>query len=218
MRKINEIIVHCSATKPDWFLHKTAMEKRNEIERWHVEDNKWAGIGYHFLIDRDGTVVKGRDLDGDGDVFEEIGAHTLGHNKETIGVCLIGGFGSSEFDDPHKHFTGVQLTALRNLIDSIEDELGDLKLSGHNEYAAKACPGFQVRRWYEAKSPAPAMSGTEGGAMAGVGLSAVTGGYAALKTSEGWPVMGVVIGAVLIAVVCGSIWYGRKKKSERGRK
>ena len=165
------IIVHCSATPPSWMVDKATSEKVAEIRRWHVQDRGWRDIGYAYLIDRDGTVAKGRDLDGDGNVWEEIGAHTKGKNKANIGICLIGGHGSSENDAFADHFTTEQNKALRELIRELEEMLGPLALHGHNEFAAKACPGFKVSQWYASNPPRSRMQSqtVQGGAMAGVG-------------------------------------------------
>ena len=77
MRKINEIIVHCAAT-PEGKNFKAA-----DIDRWHRE-RKMKCIGYHYVVDLDGTVEPGRPE-------SEIGAHCLGHNQYSIGVCYVGG-------------------------------------------------------------------------------------------------------------------------------
>ncbi|EPX78509.1 hypothetical protein Salmuc_03620 [Salipiger mucosus DSM 16094] len=76
MRDISKIIVHASATQADWMDGYPTGTKMAEIRRWHVEDRGWSDIGYHFLIDRDGTVARGRPL-------ERIGAHFPGaqHRK-----------------------------------------------------------------------------------------------------------------------------------------
>ena len=147
MRPINEIIVHCSATRKTWMQDNTAQEKVAEIRRWHVEDNKWADIGYHFVIDRDGTVVSGRPLG-------RTGAHVAGRNSGTIGICLIGGHGSTANDDPFVNFEPKQLEAAKNLIaDLMADHPGITEVSGHNQYANKACPGFNVPHWFNVPKP-----------------------------------------------------------------
>lgn len=147
MRKIDEIIIHCSATKPGWMADASAEDKRDEIRRWHVEDNGWRDIGYHALIDRDGAVVSGRPID-------DQGAHCRGHNATSLGVCLIGGFGSNENDRFDEHFTPEQNRALRMWIEDAKAKFGTIsKVTGHNEYAAKACPGFPVSRWLANKPP-----------------------------------------------------------------
>ena len=77
MRKINKIIVHCSATP----------EGRNvsaaTIDKWHKERG-WSGIGYHYVVKLDGSIEYGRMVD-------KVGDHCKGHNKSSIGICYIGG-------------------------------------------------------------------------------------------------------------------------------
>lgn len=145
MRTLTEIIVHCSATRPEWMDGQPTTAKVAEIKRWHVQGNGWSDIGYHFLIDRDGAIVTGRPIERDG-------AHVRGHNRGTVGICLIGGFGSSENDDAFEHFTPPQMAALRVLIGKLQNDHRTItKVSGHNEYAAKACPGFRVPLWFKDK-------------------------------------------------------------------
>jgi len=141
MRPLHEIIIHCSATRPEWAKVKGVSWKVEEIRRWHTARG-WSDIGYHYVVDRDGKVAAGRPV-------ERTGAHTLGHNTGTIGVCLIGGHGSTATDEPTEHFTNVQLIALRDLIEKLKKDYPSIRtVSGHNEYAAKACPGFRVDHWY----------------------------------------------------------------------
>jgi hypothetical protein len=141
MRKITEIIVHCTATRPDWWAGKRTSDKVREIKRWHVQDRGWSDIGYHFLIDRDGTIATGRDIARDG-------AHVQGHNAGTIGISLFGGHGSAETDAFSQNYTPQQDAALRNLIGDLRKQYGNVPVTGHNQYAAKACPGFNVPAWF----------------------------------------------------------------------
>ncbi len=143
-RRIDEIIIHCTATRADWWKSRNANQKVAEVRRWHVEDRGWSDIGYHFLIDRDGAVSEGRPL-------ERAGAHAKGHNKRSIGIALFGGHGGSENDLFSDHFTPEQERALRGLIERLGSRFGDLKVSGHNQYAAKACPCFSVPEWRAGK-------------------------------------------------------------------
>jgi hypothetical protein len=116
----------------------TLDEKVAEIKRWHVEERGWRDIGYHRVIDRDGRIAVGRSL-------WEIGAHVVEKNRGTVGVCLLGGHGSSANDGFEDHFTPAQRASLESYLRELS-ELTELKrLSGHNEYSAKACPGFNVR-------------------------------------------------------------------------
>lgn len=142
MRALNEIIIHCTATRPQWMADRHIAEKVAEIRRWHVEDRKWNDIGYHFVIDRDGKVAPGRPL-------ETVGAHVAGRNTGTIGIALIGGHGSAKNDQFDEHFTLEQDRALRGLIVDLKNRYPSIKkVTGHNQYAAKACPGFGVPAWY----------------------------------------------------------------------
>jgi len=135
---VTEIILHCADTRPEWMAGRRIAEKVAEIRRWHVEQRGWRDIGYHWVIDRDGIVAPGRPED-------QIGAHVEGHNAGTIGVCLLGGYGAKANDPFEKNFTPLQAVAVRRLIGKIADRATIRKVSGHNDYAAKACPGFRVR-------------------------------------------------------------------------
>ncbi|MGB1215522.1 MAG: N-acetylmuramoyl-L-alanine amidase [Pikeienuella sp.] len=147
MRPINEIIVHCTATRPEWWKSRTTNQKVAEVRKWHL-DRGWSDIGYHFLIDRNGNVAKGRPVSREG-------AHVRGHNKGTIGVSLFGGHGSSETDDFSDNFTPEQDAALLTLLDDLKAKYGISRITGHNQYAAKACPGFDVPDWLSAAPQLP---------------------------------------------------------------
>lgn len=141
MRPINEIVVHCAATRPDLFDGKSLEYKIEQITAWHKARN-FRTIGYHYVIDRDGRVLPGRPVD-------EIGAHVLGRNGKSIGICLWGGYGGGKHDAFLGNFTAAQDLALRQLIASLQAKYGPgMHLSGHHEYANKACPTFDVRSWY----------------------------------------------------------------------
>lgn len=148
MRAINGIIIHCTATRPNWWAGEPTADKVREVRQWHVRDNGWRDIGYHYLIDRDGTLARGR-------AVSVTGAHARGHNKGTIGIALFGGHGSAASDLFQDNFTAEQDKALRTLIERLRNEHGPLWLKGHNEVSSKACPGFMVRPWFDGKAPAP---------------------------------------------------------------
>ena len=78
MRNIKEIIIHCSATREGQDISV------DTIRKWHVEGRGWSDIGYHFYIDINGDIQKGRDI-------AKIGAHCSGHNRNSIGICYCGG-------------------------------------------------------------------------------------------------------------------------------
>jgi N-acetylmuramoyl-L-alanine amidase len=146
MRPIREIIVHCTATRPEWWATRSLAQKIAEVRVWHVRDRGWKDIGYHFLIDRDGKTGEGRPLG-------EVGAHVQGRNTGTIGIALFGGHGSAKTDKFADHFTREQDAALRALIADLQRRFGPVPVTGHNQYAAKACPGFDAPAWFGAKTP-----------------------------------------------------------------
>ena len=143
---VSTIFVHCSATRPAWMEGHHLAAKVAEIRRWHVQDRKWSDIGYHWLIDRDGQVAQGR-------LESRVGAHVAKHNTGSLGICLIGGHGSNADDQFHEHFTPAQDAALRKLIADIKKRADITAIRGHNEVAAKACPGFNVARWLASEGP-----------------------------------------------------------------
>ena len=142
MRHIDEIIIHCTATNSSWYEDRSVEDVVKEITRWHVEERGWSDCGYHAIIHRDGEVGMARPI-------ERTGAHCRGNNKGTIGVSLVGGRGASADDLFDDNFTPEQDEALRRLIDEYKGRFpGITKVRGHNDYASKACPGFDVREWY----------------------------------------------------------------------
>lgn len=128
MRKIDKIILHCTAT-PEGREVTVA-----DVTAWHKERG-FRTIGYHYLVYLDGTVVRGRRE-------EEIGAHCLGQNAGSIGVCYVGGLDSQ--GKPKDTRTAAQRVALRNLVEGLQRRYPHATLHGHNEFAAKACPCFKI--------------------------------------------------------------------------
>ena len=133
MRRISEIILHCSATPANMDIGA------KEIRGWHVNGNHWRDIGYHWVIRRDGTVEKGRPE-------HEAGAHCLGHNANSIGVCIVGGT-KKDVRIPEDNFTEAQFASLAKLVRELLERYPGATIHGHCEYAAKACPVFSVREF-----------------------------------------------------------------------
>ena len=134
MRKINEIIVHCAAT-PEGKNFKAA-----DIDRWHRE-RKMKCIGYHYVVDLDGTVEPGRPE-------SEIGAHCLGHNQSSIGVCYVGGL-AADGKTPKDTRTATQKEALLALLKKLRAKYPKASIHGHRDFAAKACPSFDATTEYK---------------------------------------------------------------------
>ena len=135
--KLEMIVVHCSATKPDRDIDAV------EIKRWHTGPHRnFSDIGYHYVIKRNGTIQRGRPL-----MYQ--GAHAKGHNN-SIGICLVGGAssaGKSEFN-----FTKHQMTALETLCLRLVNKIymKPLKVVGHRDLTKyKACPCFDVESYFD---------------------------------------------------------------------
>jgi len=137
---VRQIVIHCAATQPLWMSGSSLAAKVAEIRRWHVQGRGWRDIGYHWIIDRDGKLATGR-------AEEDIGAGVEGHNQGVIHICLLGGHGAAATDRFDRHFTRAQDIALRDLISGVSIRTRIDRVSGHNEWAAKACPGFNVPNW-----------------------------------------------------------------------
>lgn len=100
-----------------------------EIQQKHMEDKKYADIGYHFVIDPAGVMYEGR-------LLTIRGAHTGGHNTGTVGIALLGNF---EESDP----TPAQLQSLNQLGIALITDYGITHLAGHRTFQpdVTVCPG-----------------------------------------------------------------------------
>lgn len=134
MRDIDKIIVHCSATPEG--RHTTV----EEIKQWHLQRG-WKDIGYHYIIYLDGTIHRGRPE-------SVVGAHCSGYNKNSIGVCYIGGL-DKDGKTPKDTRTEGQKRALREILNRLKRDYPKATLHGHNEFANKACPSFNVKEEYK---------------------------------------------------------------------
>ena len=144
-RDITEIIIHCTATRGNWYADKPVKDVVAELTRWHTEKppngNGWADCGYHYVIHSDGTVGSARPV-------HKSGAHCRGRNRTSIGVSLVGGRGGCKDDEFLDNYTKDQDDTLRGLISDLKQDYPSItKISGHNEYASKACPCFSVEDW-----------------------------------------------------------------------
>ena len=133
MRKITKIIVHCADT-PEGRDDKAA-----DIRRWH-KARGFNDIGYHYVVDLDGAIEPGRDV-------TIAGAHTTGHNSDSIGVCYIGGADTDM--KPKDTRTEEQKTALRLLLKYLVQKYPGAKIYGHRDFAQKACPSFDAKAEYK---------------------------------------------------------------------
>lgn len=136
-RKVDQIILHCTAT-PEGEDYTVEQVRQMHLARG------FSDIGYHYLIYRDGTVHAGRP--------EAIaGAHCTGHNTRSIGVCYVGGCPPRTTPDWERKGkdtrTPAQEAALVRMVRGLLERYPKATVHGHNEFANKACPSFNVKTW-----------------------------------------------------------------------
>lgn len=137
MRVINQLIIHCSATKPSMDIGVA------EIREWHL-DRGWSDIGYHYVITRDGGLELGRPV-------AKPGAHAKGYNANSIGICLVGGVKEEDGKTPDANFTMGQYRKLIDLVWDLEKEYPEIHtICGHRDLPNvwKACPCFDVKSFF----------------------------------------------------------------------
>jgi N-acetylmuramoyl-L-alanine amidase len=160
MKKITNIVVHQTGS---------AFGTANLVRQWHIEKG-YKGIGYHFLIlngwvspssrftPLDGSIEVGRPLDADAFISEsEIGAHTLGLNDSSIGLCIVSAGGDQKVAPKGlvpDSMTKAQFVALVGLVGSLQVQFGieSKNVIGHYETMSgakqgKSCPGFNME-WF----------------------------------------------------------------------
>lgn len=124
-RQIDRVFLHCSASD-DEFLEGEGLV--GTVRNWHLARN-FSDVGYHFLIDKLGKVMLGRDL-------EKIPAAQKGHNTGTIAIMVHG----------LTDFAPASLTACHQLCKQINTVYeGRISFHGHCEVSSKSCPVFDYK-------------------------------------------------------------------------
>jgi N-acetyl-anhydromuramyl-L-alanine amidase AmpD len=135
MRDIHELIIHCSYTYPEMDIGAA------EIRSWHMNENGWSDIGYHYVIRRNGAIENGRPE-------AVVGAHTSGHNSNSIGICMVGGKAHNNWHV--SNYTAAQWVSLYKLVTALIEKYPGVDVYGHYEYSdTKTCPNFDVDAWAE---------------------------------------------------------------------
>ncbi|WP_293765832.1 N-acetylmuramoyl-L-alanine amidase [uncultured Aquitalea sp.] len=159
-RPINLIVIHCSATPNGRQLGSANTSAAQVIDGWHAQrgfhrqpaaiaayNPQLKAIGYHFVLDVDGTKNTGRALD-------EVGAHVAGFNANSIGICMAG----------TDAYSTAQWGALTSLVKALKEKYPAARIVGHRDLSpdlngdgtiepsewAKTCPGFTVADWLAA--------------------------------------------------------------------
>jgi len=135
MRKIEYLVVHCSATKPSMDVPVSM------VKQWHL-DRGWSDIGYHYYIRRDGTLRLGRKE-------ETTGAHVKGYNRNSIGVCYEGGL--NEQGEAEDNRTEAQKLVLKTLLLSLKHRYPKSIIQGHRDFEGvrRDCPCFDAKNEYK---------------------------------------------------------------------
>lgn len=131
---VQYLIVHCSATPPSIYVDASV------ITSWHRQRG-FAKGGYHKIIRRDGVVENGRALN-------EVGAHAVGFNSKSVGICLAGGVTIKNV--PVDNFTVKQKNSLVVVLKELKALFKNARVLGHRDIPGvkKACPSFDVRKWW----------------------------------------------------------------------
>ena len=140
-REITDIIVHCSAT-PEGKAYTV-----EDIRKWHKQQG-WSDIGYHYVVELDGSVRPGRNVDISG-------AHCEGHNAKSIGICYVGGLENKPGVPTPKQKakdtrTDAQKAALLALLMDLRKLYPKARIVGHRDYDTKGkeCPSFDAKNEY----------------------------------------------------------------------
>ena len=130
MRRIDLIVIHCTASRPNQSISLEQLDKMHKARGWKC-------CGYHYYITRDGQLHFGRPE-------EMVGAHARHYNAHSIGVCYEGGLDEKGRSADTR--TPAQKAALIALLRSLKIDYPDAEIVGHCELEGvlKACPCFPV--------------------------------------------------------------------------
>ena len=145
-RRIKKIVIHCTATR------EGQAHTAKDIDSWH-RLRGWDGIGYHWVVQLDGTIEKGRDE-------ARPGSHVKGHNADSIGVVYVGGLAANG-QTPKDTRAPEQKRALKSLMITLQAKYPGTSVLGHRDLSPdldgdgvverhewlKDCPCFDVAAW-----------------------------------------------------------------------
>ena len=140
MRTITLLVIHCSAVRPD------QTSSAAQIDTWHRRDRHYKfGIGYHYVIRRDGQIEPGRPE-------WMVGAHCKNHNAHSLGICYEGGLNAR--GQPADTRTLAQKLAMLQLLEVLHRKYPKALIVGHHDLnPQKDCPCFDAVKEYAELQP-----------------------------------------------------------------
>lgn len=135
MLPIRYLTIHCAATPEGRDV------KAGTIDDW--DRAKFGQISYHWVIELDGTAVRGLP-------DTKKGAHTGGKNTGNIGICYVGGM-DKQMKSPKDTRTDAQKAAMARIVLEYQRKYSGIIVRGHRDWPGvkKACPSFDVGAWLE---------------------------------------------------------------------
>lgn len=131
------IVVHAAATPPSLDIDAAWIDKIHK-------ERGFRKIGYHYVIKRNGVVEKGREE-------SEMGAHVKGFNRDSLGICMVGGLKEGT-QIPEDNFTLEQWQSLEQILLRLHMKYPEAEFKGHNEFPnhhSRGCPCFDSKEYFQ---------------------------------------------------------------------
>lgn len=139
-KELEYIVIHCTATPPNLIV------TREMIERWHLKERGWSKLGYSDMIHQDGSLENLTPFNTDDDVqYSEMTWGVKGINRFSRHIVYVGGV--DEDNKPRDTRTKAQKQSLLTYVRYMILRHPNVKIAGHNQFANKACPSFNVVKW-----------------------------------------------------------------------
>jgi len=139
-KKIQYLIIHCTATQ------EGRPVTRKDIEEWHLQGRGWDRLGYSDMVHLDGKLENLTAYDDDDQVeSHEITWGATGINSISRHIVYVGGVDMKL--KPKDTRTEAQKLTLEKYVKDAIKRYPWIKVAGHNQFASKACPSFDVRTW-----------------------------------------------------------------------
>ncbi|MGM9818858.1 MAG: N-acetylmuramoyl-L-alanine amidase [Paludibacteraceae bacterium] len=146
--KMKYLVIHCTSTPAG--REVTAAD----IKRWHTSappvGRGWKQVGYTDLFHLDGSIERLVDNNEDANVDSwEITNGVAGYNSTSRHIVYAGGVDADNKKRAKDTRTPAQREAMKRYVLEFHRKHPTVKIVGHNELAAKACPSFDVPQWLE---------------------------------------------------------------------